>query len=517
MMDFTGIARRIMADRVRQAENWRGEGIRIAQMRLLEKLTEQGEKTLYGNARDALRRGTNIERTSSHERFCNALPVCEYPEIRKLVMRMVNGKKNILWPGRCVRFAQSSGTSDGQSKFIPVTGDSLKHNHYAGASHAVAHYLMQTPESRMFAGKGFILGGSFANKLELRAGVKVGDLSANLIDDINPLVNIVRVPSKKIALMEDWTKKLPALVKASLHKNITNISGVPSWFLTVLKQVMDTAGARNIHQVWPNLEVFFHGGISMEPYRESYRELMDPEKPMHYRETYNASEGFFAVQDTVTPEGMLLLLDAGIFYEFIPMDGSRRQQGSFPEALTAWQVEKGKIYELVITAMNGLWRYRIGDTVRVESTDPLRITISGRTKHYINAFGEEVMVYNTDRALAKTCSRTGATVLNYTVAPIFSEGKNHGRHQWLIEWGNKPADIEAFAKLLDEALQMENSDYEAKRQGSIFLDNLTITTARQGLFDRWLATSGKLGGQRKVPRLANDRSNMDRMLEMNSR
>ncbi|MCH5220161.1 MAG: GH3 auxin-responsive promoter family protein [Muribaculaceae bacterium] len=503
-----------MKHRVKAARRWRGSGIEATQRKELERLTRAGSRTRYGAKDGVEREGGRLPITDDYVVFSHALPLSPYPTIREAAMRMVRGERDVLWPGQCRRFAQSSGTSDGKSKYIPVTNDSLKFNHYVGAGDAVAHYLCQYPDSRMFGGKGFILGGSFANELTLPPGVCVGDLSANLIDAVNPLVNLFRVPSKKVALMESWDAKLPALVEGSRRVNVTNISGVPSWFMTVLRRVIEAEGARTIHDVWPNLEVFFHGGIAMDPYRHAYAELTDPGRPMRYRETYNASEGFFAVQDTIEPEGMLLLLDAGVFYEFIPLE-SYDEGEVWPEAVPAWQVEKGKIYALVITAMNGLWRYPIGDTVRIESTDPLRITIAGRTKHFINAFGEEVMVYNTDRAVMKACEKTGARVDNYTVAPVFAEGKRHGRHQWLIEWGVAPNDSEYFADILDAALQSENSDYQAKRAGSIFLDRLEIVTAKKGLFDRWLATTGKLGGQRKVPRLANNRDNMDSLLSMN--
>lgn len=516
MLDFTPFARRLMMKRVRAAESWLGNGLERTQRAQLDALTRIGSRTRYGAMDGILRPGSRLEPTDSYEVFSHMVPVAPYPAIREAVMRMVDGERDVLWRGKCRRFAQSSGTSDGKSKYIPVTDDSLRRNHYPGATDAVAHYLAQYPDSRMFAGKGFILGGSFANELTLPRGVKVGDLSANLIDAINPAVNLVRVPSKRVALMEDWAEKLPALVEASRHADVTNISGVPSWFMTVIRRVIEAEGADNIHQVWPNLEVFFHGGIAMDPYRRAYADLTDPSRPMRYRETYNASEGFFAVQDTIEPGPMRLLMDVGVFYEFIPLGslGEGDDSDPWPEAVPAWQVEAGRTFALVITAMNGLWRYPIGDTVRVESTDPLRITIAGRTKSFINAFGEEVMVHNTDRALTKACSLTGAAVENYTVAPVFAEGRRHGRHQWLIEWATAPADIEAFADILDKALQDENSDYQAKRAGSIFLDRLTITTAPAGLFDRWLATTGKLGGQRKVPRLSNDRSRLDSLLAL---
>ena len=510
---LTSIARKVMMPRVHAAESWTGNGIETVQRKQLEALTAVGEKTRYGSADGIDRPGKPMTRTDSHSVFSETVPVTSYPDIRRLVERMIDGEKDILWRGRCLRFAQSSGTSDGKSKYIPVTDDSLRLNHYVGAKDAVAHYLAQNPDSRMFEGKGFILGGSFANELELPKNVRVGDLSANLIEGVNPLVNLFRVPSKKIALLENWSEKLPALVEASRHADVTNISGVPSWFMTVIQRVIDAENATNIHQVWPNLEVFFHGGISMAPYRRAYAALTDPSAAMHYRETYNASEGFFAVQDTVEPGPMRLLLDVGVFYEFIPLD-ALDENDPWPKALAAWQLEQGKTYALLITAANGLWRYQIGDTVRVESVDPLRITIAGRTKHFINAFGEEVMVHNTDRALERACESTGALVENYTVAPLFAEGREHGRHQWLIEWRNKPQDMDTFAELLDKALQGENSDYQAKRAGSIFLDRLQIISAPQGFFDRWLGLTGKLGGQRKVPRLSNSRNTMDSMLAL---
>lgn len=505
MLNFTPLARAVMAHRVKAALSWASpEGLQHTQRQMLGFLTARGAKTEYGKS-------VGISATDNYSNFANTVPVASYPELRPWVMKMINGEKNILWPGKCVRFAQSSGTSDGKSKYIPITADSLKINHYRGAGDAVAHYLHNYPDSRMFAGKGFILGGSFANELSLPKGVRVGDLSANLIDDINPLVNLVRIPSKQVALMQNWTEKVPALVKASLHANVTNISGVPSWFRTVIKEVISAAGASNIHDVWPNLEVFFHGGISMEPYRSEYAALTNPEK-MRYVETYNASEGFFAIQDLKEPGAMLLLQDIGVFYEFVPLD---EVDDAHPtNAVPAWEVELGKTYALLITAPNGLWRYPIGDTVKIISTNPLRIAIAGRTKHYINAFGEEVMVYNTDAALTDACARTGARALNYTVAPVFAEGGHRGRHQWLIEWSEEPTDLAAFCNELDLALQRQNSDYQAKRAGGIFLDCLSVTSVKPGTFDAWLASTGKLGGQRKVPRLSNDRHIVDAILAL---
>jgi phenylacetate-coenzyme A ligase PaaK-like adenylate-forming protein len=505
MINFTPLARRLMMHRAIATRQWVGNNIQSLQTNQLSWLSANLAKTKHGVE-------LGLQHTDSYEHFRSMAPVIAYPQIRNEVMRMVHGEPDVLWPGVTRRFAQSSGTGDGKSKYIPVTDHSLRLNHYRGAADVVAHYLYLHPESRMFAGKGFILGGSFANELSLPADVKVGDLSANLIDDINPLINLVRVPSKEVALMVDWREKLPALVEASRHADVTNISGVPSWFLTVIKEVIKAEGADTIHDVWPNLEVFFHGGISMQPYRNEYARVARPDR-MHYFETYNASEGFFAVQDRDNSGDMLLLLDCGVFYEFIPLDEVDSPHPA--HAVPAWQVEQGKTYALVITAANGLCRYAIGDTVRIVSTSPLRIVIAGRTRHYINAFGEEVMVFNTDAAIARACEQTGASVTNYTVAPVFAEGRQHGRHQWLIEWATPPTNIADFARTLDDALQAENSDYQAKRAGSIFLDCLTIDTARHGLFDDWLASTGKLGGQRKVPRLSNNRTIIEALMALN--
>jgi len=470
----------------------------LARMIKTAKDTEWGRSHGYG-------------RVERYEDYRDAVRVSGYAEIREPVMRMINGERDVLWPGVTRRYAQSSGTSDGKSKFIPITSESLRRSHYRGGGDVVSHYLNLYPESRMFSGKSFILGGSFANELNLSAhsNVRVGDLSANLIECINPLANMVRIPDKHTALMADWSEKLPTLVKAAAHANVTNISGVPSWFLTVLREMLRYTGASTIHEVWPNLEVFFHGGIAFTPYREQYDAIIDPQR-MRYIETYNASEGFFAVQDQRESRAMLLLLDAGTFYEFIPVTEPDA------EPIPLWEVEPGKIYALIITSCNGLWRYPIGDTVKIESVNPVRITIAGRTKHYINAFGEEVMVHNTDAALTEACRQTKAQVLNYTAAPVYTSQGKRGRHEWLIEFASEPTDIMEFARVLDRCLCNENSDYQAKRAGDIFLDPLSIVVAQPGLFDRWLGATGKLGGQRKVPRLSNDRKLMDSMLEFNN-
>ncbi len=502
MLNFTKISRLALGPKAEQALK-SAHDCENTQRAVLDKLLRQGSRTKWGQE-------NGLKASMTYEQYAAQVPVRSYEDFRPYVMRMVEGEPDVLWPGVTRRFAQSSGTSGGKSKYIPVTAASLRLNHYAGAGVSVALYLRAYPQSRMFAGKGLILGGSFANELLLPPGVKVGDLSANLIDAINPLVNMVRVPSKEIALMEIWSKKLPAIVEASIGQDITNISGVPSWFLRVLQQVLERTGAQKIQDVWPSLEVFFHGGIAFEPYRAEYDKIMSPQ--MRYWETYNASEGFFASQISPGDHGMLLIPNAGVMYELVPLDQADQP---FPAAVPLWQANEGETYALVITACNGLWRYMLGDTVKVVGLDPVRIVIAGRTTSFINAFGEEVMECNTNAALAQVCQQMGCEMRNYTVAPVYTQNGRRGRHQWLIEWDKAPADLAAFAAALDRALQRENSDYQAKRSGSIFLDPLEVISAEHGAFDRWLAATGKLGGQRKVPRLSNNRSIIDAILLQN--
>lgn len=502
-MNFTPLARFLLGRRVKEALSWTGRTEEI-QLGQLDFLLRNLRQTKWGAEK-------GLSEVRSYDDFRRLLPsVSAYAGLRPYVMRMIAGEKDVLWPGLTRNFAQSSGTSDGKSKYIPVTPASFSRSHYKGGSSVISHYLSLYPDSRIFAGKSFILGGSFANELTLPPGVRVGDLSANLIENINPLVNLTRVPPKRIALLEDWAVKLPALVSAAADHDITNISGVPSWFLTVLKQIIKAKGAQTIHDVWPNLEVFFHGGISMAPYREQYSHITDPK--MRYLECYNASEGFFAVQNAIDDQAMLLLLDCGTFFEFIRTEEADSDR---PEIIPAWKVEEGEIYELVITSCNGLWRYPLGDTVRIESVEPLKITIAGRTKSYINAFGEELMVQNAEAALTKVCKTLDCEISNYTAAPVYASDHSRGRHEWLIEFNREPESIDEFARQLDLALQQENSDYEAKRSHGIFLDRLTIVKGRKGVFDKWLAATGKLGGQRKVPRLSNSRHPIDEILKFN--
>lgn len=505
-MGITSLLRGYFRLRSERTERW-GEQIRGIQLRQLHRLLRRCRNTVYGR-QYGFSEICAVEDKALYSAFTTSVPPVGYEEIRPLVERMLRGEKNVLWPGVCQDFAQSSGTSGGKSKFIPITSDSLRWNHYAGGADAVAHYLRLCPESRLFEGKGLILGGSFANELTCTApGIRVGDLSATLIRRINPLANLVRIPDKRIALMADWKEKLPLLAAQAARSDVSNISGVPSWMLALLRRVMELRGENDLKKVWPHLEVFFHGGISFEPYRKEYSLLM-PSANIHYLENYNASEGFFAVQNDFDDSAMLLLLDCGIFFEFAPLDGST--------PLPAWEVKEGKIYELLISSCNGLWRYSPGDTVSVCSVSPLKIRVAGRTRSFINAFGEEVMEWNVEKAVAAATVATASAIADYTVAPIFSHQGTKARHQWFVEWTKKPASIEYFARILDRELQRVNSDYQAKRAGDIFLGLPEVISMVPGTFSRWLSMegSGKLGGQRKIPRLSNDRRIADALQKL---
>ena len=512
-MDPTSFLRWIFSSKVREVKSWCGRESAF-QQKVLANLLRRAKDTVFGRANgfaDILARPGDL-----YSSFVEAVPMHDYEGFRDYVMRMMRGERDVLWPGLCRNFAQSSGTTGGRSKFIPVTEAGLRENHYKGASYSVALYLAANRASRMFSGKGLILGGSFSSTVEeVDKGVVVGDLSATLIQRVNPFVNFFRVPDKKTALLPDWQVKLPLIAAKAAATNLTNLSGVPSWMLQVLLRVLEIKGASSLSEVWPHLEVFFHGGISFAPYREEYGRLCRG-LDMHFAEVFNASEGYFACSEVPTDlnydplvsgiPSMLLLVDAGVFFEFLPLGCET------PVGVDGLKV--GKVYELVVSTVNGLWRYRIGDTVRIEGLAPLSITVAGRTKSFINAFGEELMEDNAERAIAEACRATGASVLNYTVAPVYAHGKIKGRHQWLIEWKEAPASLDDFTRILDDNLRRVNSDYDAKRAHDIFLDVPEIVSLPDGAFHGWLATvgSGKLGGQRKVPRLSNDRSVADAIL-----
>ena len=423
---------------------------------------------------------------------------------------MRQGKTDILWPGRVKWYAKSSGTTNDKSKFIPVSKEGIHDTHYAGGTDCVVLYLRNHPKSRLFDGKALILGGSHAPNYNQKNSL-VGDLSAILIENINPLLNLVRIPKKEIALLSDFEIKRERIAREAIKQNVSNLSGVPSWMMSVLNRVLEISGAGNLCEVWPNLEVFFHGGVAFTPYRAQYQHMI-PSENMHYMETYNASEGFFGLQDDPTDSAMSLMIDYGIFYEFIPMDELNNEH---PSVLPLWDIEVEKNYAMVISTTCGLWRYLIGDTIMFTQKNPYKFIITGRTKFFINAFGEELIVDNAEKGLAVACARTGAQILEYTAAPVFMDENGKCRHQWLIEFNKEPKDIDDFAHILDQALQKINSDYEAKRYKDITLQPLEIIKARNGVFNDWLKQKGKLGGQHKIPRLSNKREYIDQILALN--
>lgn len=441
--------------------------------------------------------------------FTNNVPVTSYSEIQHLIERSKLGERNIFWPSEIRWFAMSSGTTASRSKFIPVSEQSLEDCHYAASKDLLCMYLNNNPNSKLFTGKGLRLGGS--KKLDKLAGTSAGDLSSILIDNMPFWADYSSTPSHEVALLADWEQKMPAIVNETIKEKVTSLAGVPSWMLVLLNSVMDKTGAENILEVWPAMEVFFHGGVSFDPYMEQYKKLF-PCGDMKYYESYNASEGFFAIQDSNDSKELLLMLDYGIFYEFIPM---KTFETPDQVIIPLSDVQVGENYAVVITTNAGLWRYRIGDTVRFTSVSPYRIKVSGRTKHHINVFGEELIIENAEQALKKTMSEVPCSIKDYTVAPIFMNGREKGAHEWMIEFDHHPADCNAFATALDANLQLVNSDYEAKRYNNTTLTSPTIHSAKRDTFYNWLKLKNKLGGQHKIPRLSNSREYMDELLEMN--
>ncbi|MCH5311063.1 MAG: GH3 auxin-responsive promoter family protein [Prevotella sp.] len=501
-MSLTGLVRNIFVPRQKELERHLNEG-EVLQRKVLERLLFAARDTEYG-------RNHHFADAKGYDDFVRYTPINTYEELKGDIDRMRHGESDVLWRGKVRWYAKSSGTTNDKSKFIPVSKEGLQTVHYQGGKDAVAMYMRNNPKSRIFDGRSLILGGSHAANYNLKHSL-VGDLSAILIENINPLANLVRVPCKQTALIGDFEKKREMIARETMNKNVTNISGVPSWMLSVLTRIMEISGKKHLEEVWPNIEMFFHGGVAMTPYWKQYRQLITSPN-MHYMETYNASEGFFGLQDDPADKSLLLMLDYGVFYEFIPMEefGSEK-----PTVVPLWGVEKGRNYAMLISTACGLWRYVIGDTVKFTSTNPYKFVITGRTKHFINAFGEELIVDNAEKGLEYACKMTGAQVEEYTAAPIFMDEKAKCRHQWLIQFSKPPQDLNEFAHLLDTHLQEINSDYEAKRYKDITLQHLEIVVAHAGLFEQWLKSKGKLGGQHKVPRLSNSRQHIDELLAMN--
>ena len=446
---------------------------------------------------------------NNYEVFRDRVPLVSYEDIVPIIERTRRGEQNIFWPTSIKWFAKSSGTTNAQSKFIPVSTEALEDCHYKSGKDLLCLYLNNNENSQLFNGKSLRLGGS--KELYEDNGSFFGDLSAILIDNMPFWAELSSTPSSRVSLMSEWESKMSAIIAESIHDNVTSLVGVPSWMLVLLNNVLETTGKQHLFEIWENLEVYFHGGVSFNPYKEQYQRLL-PRKSFKYYEIYNASEGFFAIQDRNHADDLLLMLDYGIFYEFIPMDTHGKSE---ERTIPLWEVETGVNYAMVITTNAGLWRYKIGDTVRFTSTDPYRIKVTGRTKHFINAFGEELIIENAEEALRNSCSKTGAEISDYTVAPIYMSGKEKGAHEWIIEFRKAPDEIEYFTEVLDEALKKLNSDYEAKRYNNMTLNKPKVHVAPEKTFYNWLKSKNKLGGQHKIPRLSNDRNYVEELLQMN--
>ena len=471
------------------------------QEELLMNLIRSSENTVLGKQYD-------FQSVKTYHTFQERIPVSHYEDLEPLIERTRKGEQNVFWNQPIKWFAKSSGTTNAKSKFIPVSNEALEDCHYKGSKDLLCLYLNNNEDSQLFTGKSLRLGGS--KQLYEDNNTFFGDLSAILIDNMPFWAEFSSTPSNKTSLISEWETKLLTIVNETKVENVTSFAGVPSWMMVLMNKVLEETGKTNLFEIWPNLEVYFHGGVSFDPYREQYKKIL-PQDTFKYYEIYNASEGFFAIQDLNNSNDLLLMLDYGIFYEFIPMDtfGTPDQK-----AVRLAEVELNKNYAVVITTNSGLWRYLIGDTVRFTSLKPYRIRVTGRTKHHINVFGEELMVENTDMAIAKACQITNTEVIDYTVAPIFMSGKEKGAHEWIIEFKKSPEDILQFSQVLDETIQSLNSDYEAKRYNNMTLNPLKINVARENLFYDWLKDNGKLGGQNKIPRLSNSREYLENLLRL---
>ncbi|MCQ6960084.1 GH3 auxin-responsive promoter family protein [Mucilaginibacter aquariorum] len=441
--------------------------------------------------------------------FKERVPIQTYDTLKPYIERMLKGEQNVLWPSEIRWFAKSSGTTSDRSKFIPVSEESLEECHFKGGKDMLTLYFNNRPNARIFTGKSLTLGGSHQVG-QLNADTFFGDLSAVIMKNLPLWAEFYRTPHLDIALLDNFEEKIEKMAYATKDVNVTSISGVPTWNILLFKRILEITGKKNLLEVWPNLELYFHGAVNFTPYRDQFKKLI-PNDDMYYLETYNASEGFFGIQDLEEPGDMLLMLDYGIFYEFLPIENLHQEN---PDTLTLDEVELNKNYALIITTNAGLWRYLIGDTVRFTSLVPYRIQITGRTKHFINAFGEELIIDNAERALAEACSQTGAIIRDYTAAPIYFNDKECGAHEWLIEFEKRPAEFERFVDLLDETLRRVNSDYDAKRFKDMALRRPLVKIVAQNTFFNWMKEKGKIGGQHKVPRLANNREYVDAILKM---
>ena len=441
----------------------------------------------------------NFSQIQSLTDYKKNVPIQEYEDLKPYIERMMKGEENVLWNTPVQWFAKSSGTTSEKSKFIPISEESLQDNHYKASKDVLSFYYASHPESDLLTGKSLVIGGSHQIN-QLNEEVHYGDLSAVVMQNSPFWANWIRTPDLSIILMDEWESKIEKLAQSTINENVTSMAGVPTWLIVLLKRILQITGKKNIKEVWPSLELYMHGGVSFVPYKKQFEELIGA--PINYLEIYNASEGFFSGQDDIDKEGMLLMCDHGIFYEFVPVE---EWENPNPRTILLNEVEAGKNYALVITTNGGLWRYLIGDTIQFTSLKPYRIKVSGRLKHYINAFGEEVIIDNTDQAIATACKKTDAVVKDYTAAPVYFSENTNGAHEWLIEFEKDPHDLQQFAYELDTALKNINSDYEAKRYKDIALRLPIVKKVASNTFVNWLSSKGKLGGQHKVPRLSNER------------
>jgi GH3 auxin-responsive promoter len=495
---FSPAISRLARLRLSQIENWSKEPV-AAQREVLQELITAAQYTAFG-------RQYNFSELFNIRAFKKTVPVHEYEDLKPYIQRMMEGEENILWNTPINWFAKSSGTTNDKSKFIPVSEESLQQNHYQGAKDVLTLYYRTYPESDLLTGKGLVVGGSHQVN-QVNDDISCGDLSAVLLQNSPFWGHWLRTPELSIALLDEWETKIEQLALNTIAENVTSISGVPTWTLVLLKRILEITGKQTIKDVWPNLELYIHGGVSFVPYQDQFHQLIGEQ--VNYLEMYNASEGFFAAQDDAAEEGMLLFTQHGIFYEFMPLEDYGKK---FPQTVGLNKVELYKQYAIIISTTGGLWRYIVGDTVQFVSLNPCRIKVSGRLKHYINAFGEEVIVDNTDKAIAMACERTGLKVNDYTAAPVYFSSQHNGAHEWLVEFEQTPARIDNFAMQLDAALKSINSDYEAKRYKNIALSAPIIHALKKGSFNSWLSSKGKLGGQHKVPRLSNDRNLLEEIL-----
>ncbi len=490
-----------MKKRVHQIDLFKKYPLEV-QEELLRDLTRMAQHTEFGS-------GYDFGSIKNSREFKERVPIRTYDEFKPYIERLREGEQNILWPTKQKWFAKSSGTTSGKSKYIPVTSESLEECHYKGGKDALSIYYELNHQADVYSGKTLVLGGS-SSIHSYNKTCFTGDLSAIIIRNLPVWVELKRIPNKEIALMEDWEHKIDKMALASMNEDVRMVVGVPSWTLVLVKRILEMKSKDKITDVWPHLELFLHGGVSFSPYRRQFEAIIDSPK-MKYLETYNASEGFFGIQDRLGEKDMLLMLDYGIYYEFIPLANVQDEQ---PKTLSLAEVQVGEVYAMVISTNGGLWRYMIGDTIQFTSLNPFRIKVSGRTKHFINAFGEEVIIENAVSALEKACAETAATVSDFTAGPVYMETKKKGRHEWFIEFQEAPNDFEKFKRVLDLALQDENTDYQAKRSYNLALEEPLVRAVPKGTFYKWMKKRGKLGGQNKVPRLSNNRSYLNELNEL---